>query len=114
MIEFKRQWYWNNDDEETSKGWAEFMVDFSALFNTYDQKNPSEVIRYLIIGFDEKTKNLRDYDLDGNDSKLEIVSDLNILKRKVDSKLKQYFRNVPDTKIRKTLKRLIHCIKSKR
>ena len=55
-LEFKSYWYWE-EEKKKDKGLDEFLKDFISMFNTYDEGN----IRYIIFGFDEKTKKKNDY-----------------------------------------------------
>ncbi len=93
-LEFKSCWYWNNGDDP-SKGWGEFLKDFSALFNTNDTQQKDER-KYLIIGFNETDKKCRNFDIDKNGNQLKCFDDLNNFKRTVSSKLSRYFLAKPE------------------
>jgi hypothetical protein len=53
-LEFKSYWYWTANNKKIDLGINEFLKDFASMFNTIDSHVESE--RYLIFGFDEKTK----------------------------------------------------------
>ncbi|WP_372998301.1 NACHT domain-containing protein [Sulfurimonas sp.] len=89
-LEFKSFWYWNNSEIALSKGWGEFLKDFVALFNTNTENE-----KYLILGFDEKTKICQNYFTDKNEEKLELFNNLNDFKVKIVSKLRKSFKNIP-------------------
>lgn len=50
-LEFKREWYWKNNEKPTLRMWGEFLKDFVALVNC----SPDYVgqYKYLIIGVNE-------------------------------------------------------------
>lgn len=62
-IEYKREWYWDLDDNDTDKVklWGEFIKDSLALINAnvVSFNKP----RYMIIGFDEITETFFDFGL---------------------------------------------------
>jgi predicted HTH transcriptional regulator len=57
IIEFKRQWYWLDDEpdcnKEKPKRWGELIKDIQGLTNAY--YGYSGQTRYLIIGIDESS-----------------------------------------------------------
>lgn len=93
-LEFKSFWYWNNN-ESPQNGWGELLKDFSALFNTntglHDKK-------YFIIGYDEKTKKVQQFNIDKKGEVLEIFNDLDSFKKIFRSKLKKHFKCYPEYK----------------
>lgn len=93
-LEFKSFWYWNSN-ENPQKGWGELLKDFAALFNThtglYDNK-------YFIIGYDEKTRKVQQFDIDKNEERLELFNDLENFKKIFRTKLKKHFNCYPDYK----------------
>lgn len=91
-LEYKSFWYWNEGDSE-QKGWGEFLKDFVALFNTYTKQKDE---KYFIIGFDETTKNVQNFDIDQNGNKINIFCNINLFKSKIIDKLKNHFKNLPD------------------
>ncbi|MDD9180233.1 MULTISPECIES: NACHT domain-containing protein [Aliivibrio] len=63
-LEFKRQWYWDNDTckDDMSDKWGELLKDLISLSNGYlghTNKN-----RYLIFGFDETEKKIYNVNLE--------------------------------------------------
>jgi hypothetical protein len=80
---------WKNTDE--NKIWGEFLKDFASLFNTYTKTND---IKYLIIGFEEKTKKCQNYN-ENNGEILSIFSDKQEFKTKILKKLRNHFKNTP-------------------
>ncbi len=95
-LEYKSFWYWDERDASNSaKGWGEFLKDFAALFNTYSKQKDE---KYFIIGFDEHTKKCQNFNIDQENKEIKIFNDLQLFKRKIVSKLKNSFRNIPDYK----------------
>ncbi len=92
-LEYKSFWYWNENTQNKSKGWGEFLKDFSALFNT---KSYSSESKYLIIGINEKTKTPQDYFIDEHHDTLKVFSDIKAFKTKLVSKLTQNFVCIPE------------------
>jgi len=92
-IEYKRDWYWDNDtllnkDKEKNKGkdqqklWDEFLKDLLALANAnlgYVGKT-----RYLIVGYDEKTSTKHDV----NPDKISDLTNLTVFRNNISKKLK--------------------------
>lgn len=91
-LEYKSFWYWN-EGENQQKGWGEFLKDFAALFNTYTKQKDE---KYFIIGFDERTKNVQNFNIDQNGNEINIFKDINLFKSKIIDKLKNHFKNLPD------------------
>lgn len=70
-IEYKRQWYWDLEEqkpspqkpspEELNRAWGEFIKDFLALVNA--NTNSFNNKRFLVIGFDEDTQKFYDFSL---------------------------------------------------
>jgi hypothetical protein len=96
-LEFKAEWYWSNEESRLSKAWGEFLKDFSALFNTHSKQQEDDR-KYLIIGFHEADRKLKEFDIDKNGQKLGCFEDLRKFKEKVISKLKHFFINTPEYK----------------
>ncbi|TWD31150.1 NACHT domain-containing protein [Vibrio crassostreae] len=61
VLEFKRQWYWNNDTDKTemSDKWGEFLKDLISLSNGY--LGFVGVKRHLIFGFSETEKSIYNF-----------------------------------------------------
>lgn len=91
-LEFKSFWYWNEDDKEIAICWGEFLKDFSALFNSCEKGET----KYLIIGFDEKTRTCRNYYIDTNGKGISVIRNLDEFKKSIVSKLKKHFSNIPE------------------
>lgn len=64
ILEFKRQWYWNDSTpkEEMADKWGELIKDLISLANAY--LNKAGEYRYLIFGFSEEEKKVYSLDLD--------------------------------------------------
>lgn len=97
-LEFKSYWYWNGQSKNKEEGWNELLKDISAMFNTIslgNQKNPK---KYIIFGYDEKTKEHNDYfkDKDGND--INDLTNLEELKKSLIKKIKNRFSCYPEFK----------------
>lgn len=93
-LEFKSSWYWDNEQKELSKSWGEFLKDFSALFNS----NSKDETKYLIIGFDEAKKQLKEFSTDKNGQKLIFIENLEDFKETIVSRLRRNFKNIPEYK----------------
>ncbi|GAB6192756.1 RNA-binding domain-containing protein [Desulfocastanea catecholica] len=91
-LEFKSYWYWSNNEKNRSKGWGEFLKDFSALINTNSEVTSK---KYLICGFDEKKRECQDYNIDINKEQISLFSKLSDAKNKIIAKLKTHFKNTP-------------------
>ncbi len=87
-LEFKSYWYWNGLDNDTQKAWGELLKDFVSLINTKSK----EETKYLIVGFDEKTKKKNKYNYDRKENKIENISDISSFKDTLVSRLKRNFR----------------------
>lgn len=68
-LEFKSYWYWNGQSKNKEEGWNELLKDISVMFNTISLGNQKNSKKYIIFGYDEKTKEHNDYfkDKGGND-----------------------------------------------
>src|SRR5699024_8330189 len=64
ILEFKRQWYWNDSTpkEEMADKWGELIKDLISLANAY--LNKAGECRYLIFGFSEEARKVYSLDLD--------------------------------------------------
>lgn len=64
ILEFKRQWYWNDSTpkEEMADKWGELIKDLISLANAY--LNKAGECRYLIFGFSEEERKVYSLDLD--------------------------------------------------
>ena len=92
-LEFKSYWYWTEREKPSSKSWGEFQKDLSGLFNTYPEQQDGK--KYLIIGFDERSKKTQNFNIDKNGEKLSCFNNLETFKETVISKLKRNFVNTP-------------------
>ncbi|WP_406733115.1 NACHT domain-containing protein [Vibrio scophthalmi] len=61
ILEFKRQWYWDNDSEknEMPDKWGEFLKDLISLANGYIDFSGKN--RHLIFGFSETDKEIYNF-----------------------------------------------------
>ena len=86
ILEFKRQWYWNNSDidQGTPKKWGEFLKDILGLANGYLEYVGET--RYLIIGVEESDKTI--YNVDPQN--IRILSNLNTFHQKVIQKIENH------------------------
>lgn len=82
-LEFKYKWYWNRNDKPTDRQWGEFLKDFVALVNCHVDYVTEN--KYLIIGINEKEKDLENRIVDICSLNLDKLKDLII------TKLNQYF-----------------------
>lgn len=87
-IEFKSYWYWSRDRAKIQKGWGELQKDLVALLNTKTQEN----FKYLIAGYDEKTKKCNDFNIDASGNEIEELKDPDSFLDEVISKLRRNFR----------------------
>ncbi|EOA6602833.1 NACHT domain-containing protein [Vibrio vulnificus] len=87
-IEFKSYWYWNGLDKDTQKAWGELLKDFVSLINTKSR----EKTKYLIVGFNEITKEKNNYNYDRQGNKIENISDIVVFKNNLVNRLKRNFR----------------------
>ncbi|MCK8110498.1 NACHT domain-containing protein [Vibrio sp. 2CM40D] len=88
-IEFKSYWYWgSNDSRKLQKGWGELQKDLVALLNTKTQEN----FKYLIAGFDEKTKKYNDFHVDAGGNEIDELRDPESFLEDLISKLRRNFR----------------------
>lgn len=92
-LEFKSYWYWDNSKPDKSQGWNEFLKDFSAIYNTADAHKDN--VKYMVIGFDEKTNIHNNYYEAKDGSELIDLKDINSLKKEIISKLKKRFKSTP-------------------
>lgn len=100
-LEFKSYWYWNQGDTDIQKPWSEFFKDFVAIFNTYTESKDK---KYMVLGFDEKSRNVQNYNLDKNGNNITLLEDTIELKKIIIKKMKKLFRNVPEYKSSNSLK----------
>ncbi|WP_336948460.1 NACHT domain-containing protein [Acinetobacter junii] len=94
-LEFKSYWYWENNKNK-SQAWNEFLKDFSAIFNTADSHRDN--VKYMIIGFDEKTNKHNNYYESKDNSEIADIKNIDLLKKEIISKLKKRFKNTPNFK----------------
>jgi len=87
-IEFKSYWYWARDKVKIQKGWGELQKDLVALLNTKTQEN----FKYIIAGFDEKSKKCNDFNVDTFGHIIDGLGDSNRFLDEVISKLRRNFR----------------------
>ncbi|WP_318439781.1 NACHT domain-containing protein [Photobacterium leiognathi] len=87
-IEFKSFWYWRSGERKLQKGWGELQKDLVALLNTKTQEN----FKYLIAGFDEKTKKCNDFNVDANGHEIDELRELESFLDELISKLRRNFR----------------------
>lgn len=88
-LEFKSYWYWENNKNK-SQAWNEFLKDFSAIFNTADSHRDN--VKYMIIGFDEKTNKHNNYYESKDNSEITDIKNIDLLKKEIISKLKKDLR----------------------
>lgn len=97
-VEYKRQWYWDLDNQpnpsDLQRPWGEFIKDFLSLTNA----NPSSFgyERFLVIGFDEEKNEYHDFSL--NEEKFKR------LKNKINSKIKDFISESSKIKYKIDLK----------
>ncbi|WP_163336025.1 NACHT domain-containing NTPase [Desulfopila sp. IMCC35008] len=86
ILEFKREWYWDDTTPRVEKGdkWGEFIKDLISLANGYLGYVGQD--RYLIIGFDEIESKF--YSID--QEKINILKNLGKFKKEVKQKLENY------------------------
>lgn len=90
ILEFKSQWYWNDEIEKLDKSncWGEFLKDFASLVNANNEYYNQN--RYLIFGIED------DGNICGvNFVELETEKFINQLKNKIEN----FFNFYPDFKI---------------
>lgn len=82
-IEFKREWYWNKNDENKNKiNWDEFLKDFTALCNILDDS------KYFIIGINDNGNEFFNYFEDSKNNKLDFFNrDLDEIKNEIIKKI---------------------------
>ncbi len=95
-LEFKSYWYWDSSEKKLDLGLIEFLKDFAAMFNTIGSHQENE--RYIILGFDEKTKEHNDFYLDKNGNLINYLKDITELKKDLVKKIKKRFQCFPDYK----------------
>ncbi len=85
ILEFKREWYWDNLTPSTNLGdkWGEFVKDLVSLANGYLDYVGKD--RYLIIGYDEVESKI--FNVDSNNIK--ILEDLRAFKKILTQKLEK-------------------------
>lgn len=85
VLEFKREWYWLDDDAADDRGrlWGEFYKDIISLCNGYCDYVGLD--RYLIFGFCEKEG--RVYPVDT--SKIALLRDIRSLRRRTIERLEE-------------------------
>jgi hypothetical protein len=94
-LEFKSQWYWEQNVTPTVKQWGEFLKDFVGLINCsveYVEEN-----KYLIIGINENEQELskRIINTDIIDNKFSTLDELKVT---IIDKLSEYFLTEEDIK----------------
>lgn len=90
FIEFKSYWYWNSkkDSKLIQKGWGELQKDLVALMNTETQEN----FKYLISGYDEKSKNCNNFNIDYSGNEIEELKCIASFADELILKLRRNFR----------------------
>lgn len=83
ILEFKREWYWNENDIDKNdpKKWGEFLKDILGLANAY--LGYVGEIRYLIIGVSESDRTIHEVDSE----KFILLKDLKKLYKIVTGKI---------------------------
>lgn len=86
-IEFKREWYWDKDEESKGKlNWDEFLKDFTALCNTLNDT------KYLIIGINDSGDDFFNYFEDNKNNKLDFFNrDLDEIRNEIIKKILNSF-----------------------
>lgn len=90
FLEFKSYWYWSGEGKDKQKEWGEFLKDFASMFNTLS----SEKSKYIIIGYDEKTKVKNNYYVDKAGNIIEPIKDLENLKIELIKRVSRNFRAI--------------------
>lgn len=87
-LEYKSEWYWDNDSKPTDRQWGEFLKDFVALVNCHVDYVDSN--KYLVIGIKETENDLNSRIIDTQfDLKNNLTSDS--LKTKIIEKINEFF-----------------------
>ncbi len=83
ILEFKRQWYWNDETSNDEKNilWGEFLKDLIALANAYIGYVGKK--RFLLIGISESDQQFHDIDI----SKTKELRDIKKFRQKIQGKL---------------------------
>lgn len=87
-LEYKSEWYWDNNSKPTDRQWGEFLKDFVALVNCHVDYVDSN--KYLIVGIKETENDLNNRIID---TKLDLKnnSTLDSLKTKIIEKINEFF-----------------------
>ncbi|MBW3020729.1 ATP-binding protein, partial [Candidatus Woesearchaeota archaeon] len=86
ILEFKKEWYWNNNTSRTEMGnrWGEFIKDIISLSNGYSGFVGQD--RYLIIGYCERESKIFNI----NKNEINNLQDLRKFHKKLVQKLELY------------------------
>ena len=86
ILEFKRQWYWDNDtpSSEMADLWGELIKDIISLSNGY--LGYTGKARYLVIGYSEVEKKVFDIEL----SKIKQLSNIHTFRKDLVRRLEKY------------------------
>ncbi len=86
VIEFKRQWYWNEDTpkSEMPDKWGELIKDLISLANGYITHAGAH--RYLIVGFSETEREIYDVDL----ANIKQLSNLSQFRKNLIQRMEKY------------------------
>lgn len=92
FLEFKKEWYWKQNNTPEQREWGEFLKDLVSLINC--NQDYIKEIKYLIIGVDETKKGIdRLNTIEIEDKK---IINLSILKNKIEEKIAEYFYSEED------------------
>ncbi|ALF58825.1 ATP-binding protein [Psychrobacter urativorans] len=94
-LEFKSYWYWDASNNKKEEGWNELLKDLSAMFNTRSYDDQVNGRKYIIFGYDEKTRNHNNYREDRHGNDITDLIDINQLKDNLVKKLKSRFLCYP-------------------
>lgn len=97
-LEFKSYWYWSDDSKKKEEGWNELLKDISAMFNTINSDSQKNHKKYIIFGYDEKTKKHNDYFKDRSGNDIDDLMKLEELKKSLIKKMKIRFSCYPEFK----------------
>ncbi|PKG35815.1 hypothetical protein CXF65_05670, partial [Psychrobacter sp. Sarcosine-3u-12] len=97
-LEFKSYWYWNGESKKKEEGWNELLKDVSAMFNTISLENQKNPKKYIIFGYDEKTKEHNNYFKDKSGNNIDDLMDLEELKKDLIKKIRNRFSCYPEFK----------------
>jgi hypothetical protein len=88
-LEFKRDWYWSNEEKPTEAQWGEFLKDFIALVNCNEGFIGQK--KYMIIGIDESENNpnKRIFNTSITDGNFKSILDI---KNSINQKVNTFFK----------------------